>query len=70
MIDIAKRYLVELPVAVFLSLTDVKYFVHVGLPLHPSYFGEQETRNQKVGAAESSENVPFEFLHLHLEIPN
>lgn len=57
-------YLVEFPMAVFLSLRNVKYLVHVGSPLLPGHSGEQQAGYQKVGAAESGEDVAFKFLHV------
>lgn len=57
-------YLVEFAMAVFLSLWHMKYLVHVGLPLLPGDSGEQQAGNQKVGAAESSEDVAFKCLHV------
>ena len=57
-------YLVEFSMAVFLSLWDVKNLVHVGLPLLPGDSGEQQAGDEKVGAAESSEDVAFKFLHV------
>lgn len=38
--------------------------VHVRFPLLPSDSGENQTRNQEVDAAQSCEDVAFEFLHL------
>lgn len=49
---------------VFLSLRDMKYLVHIRLPLLPSDSGEQQAGYQEVGAAESSEDVAFKFLHV------
>lgn len=57
-------YLVEFSMAVFLSLRDMKNLVHVRLPLLPGDSGEQQAGYQKVGAAERSEDVAFEFLHV------
>lgn len=57
-------YLVEFSMAVFLSLRDVKNLVHVRTPLLPGDSGEQQAGYQKVGAAESSEDVAFKFLHV------
>lgn len=57
-------HLVEFPMAVFLSLRDVENLVHVRISLLPSDSGEQQARYQKVGAAESSEDVAFKFLHV------
>lgn len=57
-------YLVEFPMAVFLGLWDMKYLVHVRFPLLPSDSGEQQAGYQKVGAAESREDVAFKFLHV------
>lgn len=59
-----RLYLVEFPMAVFLSLWDMENLVHVRLPLLPSDSGEQQAGYQKVGAAESSEHVAFKFLHV------
>lgn len=50
--------------AVFLSLWDVENLVHVRVSLLPSDPGEQQAGDQKVGAAESSEDVAFKFLHV------
>lgn len=38
--------------------------VHVRLPLLPCHSGEEQARYEKVGAAKSSEDVAFKFLHL------
>lgn len=38
--------------------------VHVRLPLLPCDFREYQAGDQEVGAAESSENVSFKFLHV------
>lgn len=56
-------YLVEFPIAVFLSLWNVKDLVHVRSPLLPGHSGEEQARHQKVGAAESGKDVAFEFFH-------
>lgn len=50
--------------AVFLSLWDMENLVHVRVSLLPSDPGEQQAGDQKVGAAESSEDVAFKFLHV------
>lgn len=42
----------------------MKNLVHVRLSLLPSDSGEQQAGYQKVGAAESSEDVAFKFLHV------
>lgn len=57
-------YLVESPTAVFLSLWNMKNLVHVRLPLLPCDSGEQQAGYEKVGAAKSSEDVAFKFLHV------
>lgn len=57
-------YLVKFPQAVFLSLWDMENLVHVRLPLLPCDSGEQQARYEKVGAAKSSEDVAFKFLHV------
>lgn len=55
--------LAEFPLAVFLSLWDVKYLVHIGLPLLSGHSGEDEAGDEKVDAAQSREDVAFKFLH-------
>lgn len=49
---------------VFLSLWNMENLVHVRLPLLPCDSGEQQARYEKVGAAKSSEDVAFKFLHV------
>uniref|UniRef100_A0A3Q3KZY0 EKC/KEOPS complex subunit TPRKB n=2 Tax=Mastacembelus armatus TaxID=205130 RepID=A0A3Q3KZY0_9TELE len=56
-------HLAEFPVAVLLSLWDVKQLVHVRLPLLPGHSGKQQAGHQKVGAAQSGEDVAFKSLH-------
>lgn len=57
-------YLAEFSMAVFLSLWDMENLVHVRLSLLPSDSGEQQAGDQKVGAAESSEDVAFKSIHV------
>lgn len=38
--------------------------VHVGIPLLPRHFGEQQAGHQEVDAAQSWEYVAFDFLHV------
>lgn len=57
-------YLVKFSTAVLLSLRDVKDLVHVGFPLLACDSGEQQAGYEEVGAAQSSENVAFKFLHV------
>lgn len=57
-------YLVEFPMAVFLSLWNMKDLVHVRLPLLLGDSGEHQAGYEKVGATESGEDVAFKFLHV------
>lgn len=45
----------------------MKDLVHVRLPLLSGDFGEDQTRHQEVGAAQSSEHVAFKLIHFRPE---